>query len=184
MNALRAALRRVLELIDSIYRRFHRLTPVGPLLHVDTSARARWGRLRRGLSRDALVVGHLHIDNSRAASVDAGTRRQSGVRVARLLRDSFAELAVRARDDAGFRELPWYEGVTWFAPHGETVGFESQPLASGWRRRWLALHFRMLVWAFSASGDWRALDGLAPRRFRITREALIAHFMPPDRASS
>jgi hypothetical protein len=184
VNALRTASRRVLELVDRVYRRSHRLTPVGPLLHVDTSAPAQWGPAPRGSSRDALVVGHLHIDNSRAAAVGAGTRRQSAVRVARLLRDSFAELAVRARNDARFRELPWYEGVTWFAPHGEAVGFESQPLAAGWRRRWLALHFRMLVWAFSASGDWRALEGLAPRRFRITREALIAHFMPPDRARS
>jgi hypothetical protein len=181
VNALRTATRRVLEFVDRMYRRSHRLTPVGPLLHVDTSARAQWGPAPRG---DVPVVGHLHIDNSRAAVVGAGTRRQGGVRVARLLRDSFAELALRARDDAGFRGLPWYEGVTWFAPHGETVGFESQPLPSGWRRRWLALHFRMLVWAFSASGAPRALEGLAPRRFRITREALIAHFMPPDRARS
>jgi hypothetical protein len=69
-----------------------------------------------------------------------------------------------------------YEGVTWFAPHGDAVGFESDLIPDGWRRRLLRAHFRLLLWAFSPTADRRALAEVSPRRFRISRDALIGSF--------
>jgi hypothetical protein len=162
VNVVRPVVRRALEQIDALYRRRLRLTPVGPMLFV-------------GVGQERFIA-HLHFNNARAAAIPASTRLQNGVRFARLLRQSLAELAARARDDALLRDVVAYEGVTWFAPHGGAVGFESDVIPAGWRRRLLTAHFRLLLWAFSPTADRRALAEVAPRRFRISREALIGHF--------
>ena len=146
MNGLRRAVRRLLEAIDALYRRRLRLTPVGPLLFVGVEPLqapalelADGTRLPRGTP-----IGQLHFNNARAAAIPAANRLQNGVRFARLLRHSLAELAARARDDVALRDVMVYEGVTWFAPHGGAVGFESDLLPAGWRRRLLQAHFRLL----------------------------------------
>jgi len=181
---LRIAVRGLLEAVDTAYRRALRLTPVGPVLFVGVAHRAeRQLGGTSGAARDGPpTVAQLHFNNARAAAVQANGRLQNGVRFARLLRDSLAELAVRARDDDAFRQIGAYEGVTWFGSHGVAVGFESEPLAQGWRTRWLTMHFRLLVWAFSPTADARSIDEVAPRRFWITREALIASFADRKRA--
>jgi YkoP-like protein len=166
--------RGIFSVVDAVYRRTRQLRPVGSVLFVGVSRPASTQRHRNGKVPE--TIAHLHFDNARAAAVQANGRLQNGMRFGRLLRDSFAELAKHARDDAAYRDVAAFEGVTWFGSHGEAVGFQSEPLAEGWRRRWLSAHFRMLVWAFSPTGDTRALDEIAPRHFRITREALIASF--------
>lgn len=178
MSGLRRAVRRLLEAIDALYRRRLGLTPVGPLLFVGVEPLqapalelADGTRLPRGTP-----IGQLHFNNARAAAIPAANRLQNGVRFARLLRHSLAELAARARDDVALRDVMVYEGVTWFAPHGGAVGFESDLLPAGWRRRLLQAHFRLLLWAFSPTADRRALAEIAPRRFRISRDALIGNF--------
>jgi len=171
----------VLESVDAIYRRALRLQPVGSVLFVGVAHDVD-ALPERSSDASPSVVAHLHFNNARAAAVQANGRLQNGVRFARLLRDSLVELAVRARDDDKFRHIGLYEGVTWFGSHGDAVGFESEPLADGWRARWLGMHFRLLVWAFSPTGDARAIDEVAPRHFRITREALIASFADRKRA--
>jgi hypothetical protein len=170
--------RKLLEGIDVLYRRAQRLTPVGPVLflgieplHTGTLELANGTRLERGTP-----IGYLHFNNARAAAIPARNRLQNGVRFARLLRDSLAELASRARDDVALRDVPVYEGITWFAPHGGAVGFESDPVRDGWRRRLLQAYFRLLLWAFSPTADRRAFAEVSPRRFRISRDALIGHF--------
>jgi hypothetical protein len=178
VSPLRTAVRKLLEAIDTVYRRAQGLTPVGPVLFLGigrlderTLELANGTRIGPGTP-----IGHLHFNNARAAAIPAKNRLQNGVRFARLLRDSLAELAARARDDATLRDVPVYEGVTWFAPHGDAVGFESDPIPDGWRRRLLQAHFRLLLWAFSPTADRRALTEVAPRRFRISRDALIGYF--------
>jgi hypothetical protein len=175
--------RGILSAVDAAYRRAYALRPVGPVLFVGLSRRGSMLR-KAGRARGAepQPVAHLHFNNARAAEIQATGRLQNGMRFGRLLRDSFVELAKHARDDAAFREIAAYEGVTWFGSHGDAVGFQSEPLSEGWRRRWLAAHFRLLVWAFSPTGDKRAFDEIAPRHFRITREALIAAFADRKRA--
>jgi hypothetical protein len=169
---------RLLGALDVLYRRRLGLTPVGPLLfvgveplHAPALELADGTRLPRGTP-----IGQLHFNNARAAAIPAASRLQNGVRFARLLRDSLAELAALARDDSALRDVMVYEGVTWFAPHGAAVGFESHPLPAGWRRRLLQAHFRLLLWAFSPTADRRAFTEVLPRRFRISRAALIGHF--------
>ncbi len=178
MNRVRRAVRRLLEALDVFYRRRLKLTPVGPILflaieplHAPALELADGTRLPRGTP-----IGQLHFNNARAAAIPAASRLQNGVRFARLLRHSLAELAARARDDVTLRDVPVYEGVTWFAPHGAAVGFESDPIPPGWRRRLLQTHFRLLLWAFSPTADRRALADVSPRRFRISRAALIGNF--------
>jgi hypothetical protein len=179
VNVLRPLVRRALEVVDSIYRRNRRLTPVGPMLFVGVEQERRRRRDSRGAGAGAPRVAHLHFNNARAAGITAATRLQNGVRFARLLRQSLAELAVLAREDGLLRDVAVYEGVTWFAPHGATVGFESDAIPVGWRRHLLTAHFRLLLWAFSPTADRRALAEVAPRRFRISRDALIGNFSVP-----
>jgi hypothetical protein len=174
----RPLLRGALERIEAIYRRRSRLAPVGPLLYIGIErhdgvacefpdgtqlAKGDW-------------VGRLHFNNTRAAALEAESRLQAGVRFARLLRASLAELAEKARSESAMREVAVYEGVTWLRAHGGAVGFDAQPLPRGLRRWLLGLHFRLLIWTFAPVAHGSAARDVAPHRFRITRRALIDSF--------
>jgi hypothetical protein len=179
-TALRArtVLRRALERVDEAYRRHFELAPVGPLLYVGLErhegapcALHDGTRLEPGA-----WIGRLHFNNARAAAVEADTRPQAGIRFGRLLRESFAELAERARGDTPLGKVEVFEGITWFRAHGDAVGFHAEPLPHGPRRWLLGAHFRLLIWAFAPVARGAALLEVAPHRFRITRDALIASF--------
>ena len=174
-------LRQVLEHVDSRYRERQQLAPVGPLLYLgldrhegEPYALPDGTRLEPGA-----WIGRLHFNNARAASVQANDRLQAGVRFARLLRDSFGELAARAREEARLREVALYEGVTWLRAHGGAVGFHASPLPHGPRRWLLGVHFRLLIWAFAPVARGAAMLDVRPHRFRITRHALIDCFGGP-----
>jgi hypothetical protein len=174
----RRLLRAVLERIDAGYRHRRELVPVGPLLYVGLERhRGSSCVLHDGTRLETGAwIGRLHFNNARAAAVQASGRTQAGVRFARLLFVSFAELAERARVDARVREVALYEGVTWLRPHGRAVGFDAEPLPAGPRRWLLDTHFRLLILAFAPAAHDAALADVAPRRFRITRDALLANF--------
>jgi hypothetical protein len=174
-------LRQLLERVDGHYRERRQLAPVGPLLYVGLArhegrpcALSDGTRLERGA-----WIGRLHFNNARAASVRADNRLQAGVRFARLLRDSFAELAARACQEARLREVTVYEGITWLRAHGSNVGFDATPLPHGPRRWLLGAHFRLLIWAFAPVAHGAAMSDVRPHQFRITREALIDSFGEP-----
>jgi hypothetical protein len=174
----RHLLRGALERVDELYRDRRRLAPVGPLLYVglerhdgDAFALRDGTRLERGA-----LIGRLHINNARAASVDARNRPQAGIRFARLLRESFAELAERARSEASLSEVAMFEGVTWLRAHGGSVGFDAEPLPRGLWRWLLGAHFRLLILAFAPVAPGAAMLEVEPHRFRITRHALIESF--------
>ena len=171
-------LRRLLERVDHRYRKRRNLSPVGPLLllgferHEGEPCELPDGtRLEKGA-----WVGRLHFNNARAAAVEAGSRHQAGVRFARLLTDSFAELAERARGDLSMLDIGVFEGITWLRAHGSTAGFDAQPLPRGPRRWLLGAHFRLLIWAFAPVARGSAVLEVEPHRFRITRRALIEKF--------
>lgn len=177
-RAPRQVLRRALERVDAAYRERWRLAPVGPLLYVgleqhegDPCALSDGTQLEPGA-----WVGRLHFNNARAAAVEADSRPQAGIRFARLLRDSFTELAERARGEAPLSSVAVFEGVTWFRAHGVTVGFDAEPLPRGLRRWLLTAHFRLLIWAFAPVARRSAVLEVVPHRFRITRRALIESF--------
>lgn len=174
-------LRQALEHVDARYRERQQLAPVGPLLYLgldrhqgEPCALADGTRLEPGA-----WIGRLHFNNARAASVQADDRLQAGLRFGRLLRDSFGELAARAREEARLREVALYEGVTWLRAHGRAVGFDASPLPHGPRRWLLGIHFRLLIWAFAPVARGAAMLDVRPHRFRITRRALIDCFGSP-----
>lgn len=171
-------LRFALERLDARYRARMRLAPVGPLLYLGLArhdgapcALPDGTRLERGA-----WVGRLHFNNARAAAVQAENRPQAGIRFARLLRESFAELAVRTHEETRLRHVQVYEGVTWLRAHGRAVGFDAQPLPRGPRRWLLSAHFRLLIWAFAPVATRAAMGDVRPHRFRISRQALQASF--------
>ncbi|HET7203699.1 MAG TPA: hypothetical protein VFI92_10075 [Steroidobacteraceae bacterium] len=180
----RQVLRRSLEHIDDWYRERFRLSPVGPLLYVGLErhegapfALGDGTRLEPGA-----LIGRLHFNNARAAAVEADSRMQAGVRFARLLRDSFGELAERARGEALLREVVLFEGITWLRAHGGQVGFDAEPLPHGVRRWLLGAHFRLLIWAFAPVARGSAMLEVVPHRFRISRRALLESFGAARRA--
>jgi hypothetical protein len=174
----RELLRGALEYVDARYRERCRLAAVGPLLYLGLEQHAGAPRQFPDGTRLATGawIGRLHFNNARAAGLEADSRLQAGVRFARLLRDSFAELAERARSESMLRDVTVYEGITWLRAHGGTVGFEAQPLPNGPRRWLLGAHFRLLIWAFAPVARASAAREVAPHRFQITRRALIESF--------
>jgi hypothetical protein len=122
------------------------------------------------------AYGALHFDNSRIASLGEVSRNRSGVRFARLLRDSFAQLADATREDPALKDLPAFHGVTWIREHGAQVGFVSADMPSGIRRRLLALHFSLLRWVFAPSVQASRPETPDPRMFWLTRSDLLANF--------
>ena len=70
----------------------------------------------------------------------------------RIGETGFMSMSVRAtREDPALRDLPAFHGVTWIRDHGGQVGFVSEPLPAGLRRRLLSAHFRMMRWVFAPS---------------------------------
>lgn len=178
MHSMRPVARAVLGGVDTVYRKRHRLRPVGPMLYV---ARARYrGPVMHFTDGTHLSpgddYGELHFDNARIAALGDGSRIRTGVRFARMLRDSFACLAEATRGDAGLEGLGSFHGVTWLREHGGQVGFVSEPLPDGLRRRLLAAHFRLLRWVFAPSLDTGVHDAPVPRSFWLTRTDLLANF--------
>jgi hypothetical protein len=185
VNAGRRLVRTGLESFDALYRRLFDLRPVGPLLYVGIEQHrgaaielADGTRVETGAS-----IGRLHINNARAAAVQASGRLQAGVRFARLLIESFADLAAHADSDRSYSDIELYEGLTWFHPHGSSVGFHTEPVPPGVRRRWLAGHFKLLIWGYAPVLHASAMTDVEPRLFRITRRALIENFARAGRAS-
>jgi hypothetical protein len=122
------------------------------------------------------AYGTLHFDNSRIAALGEGSRIRTGVRFARLLRDSLGHLAKAMREDPALLDLPVFHGVTWIREHGGRVGFVSEPLPSGVRRRLLGAHFRMLRWVFAPSLNTSVTEAPEPRQFWLTRADLLESF--------
>jgi hypothetical protein len=171
-------LRRAFLRVDESYRQRCGLAAVGPLLYLGLE-RHSGAPLQLGDGtrvETGAWIGRLHFNNARAAAVEADSRLQAGVRFVRLLSDSFAELAERARADLGALDVAVFEGITWLRPHGSTAGFDAEPLAPGLRRWLLGAHFRLLIWAFAPVARHSAVFEVQPHRFRITRRALIEKF--------
>lgn len=178
MPSLRPLLRAGMARIDAFYRRRHHLWRVGPMLFV---ARARYPgpplcfddgtRLATG---DTYCT--LHFDNTRIVELGEGSRIRTGVRFARLLRQSFGELAEASRVDPALHDVTAFHGVTWVREHGNRLGIVSEPMPEGLRRSLLALHFRVLRWVFAPSLRTGTRDAPEPRMFWVTRAALLENF--------
>ncbi len=171
-------LRRAIERIDERYRKRLQLTPVGPLLYVGLERHegASFALPDGTVIGSGELVGRLHFNNARAAAVEATSRGQAGIRFARLLRNSFAELAQRSRDETQLHNVQLFEGITWLRAHGRGVGFAADPLPQGPRLWLLSAYFRLLIWAFAPVATRAAMNDVRPHRFRISRRALQESF--------
>ncbi len=177
MSAARDMAGQLLLRLDLAYHRWRSLRPVGPALYVGRERYA--GPERRFDDGTRLVpgatIGTLHFNNARAAQFALLGRQGLGLRFGRLLRESMAELARLARVLSA-EGVEVYRGVTWLRPHGLQVGFVSEPVPAGWRRRLLAAHFALLGWALGAGSAGGPGDEDRPRTFWITHLSLQRHF--------
>jgi hypothetical protein len=183
MERLRCIVRSALHRVDELYRLRHRLEPVGPVLFV---GRARYDgpakefpdgtQLRPG---DAL--GTLHFNNARIAALDAGTPTAIAFSFLRLLLESLRTLAELAREGAPFGDLAVFQGIGWWR-QGEKVGFISEPFPEGRRKRFLAVHIGLLVWAFAPPASTAIAARPEPRISWITRATLLKRYGSVEQA--
>lgn len=167
-----------LRRVDELYRNRHRLQPVGEVLYVGRSRYrgpamefADGTRLAPGD-----LIGTLHFNNARFPRIEAGTARRAALRFARLMLESMHILADRARRDPLFSDLAVYHAVSWLRPHGQHLGFFTQPFPDGPRKRLIAAYFRLLVWAFAPAQETRAAVRPEPTIYWLTRKELRRRF--------
>jgi len=75
-------------------------------------------------------------------------------------------------EDPDYARYPVYCGITWLAPHGEKLGFETEPLPEGDRKKFLMRFFRVLVWIVAPAAETRESAKLEPIAFWMTRARL------------
>jgi hypothetical protein len=182
MEAARLIARTGLRILDHVYRVRHGLERVGPVLLV---GRDRYDGLPRQFPdgtelRAGDALGTLHFDNARIAAVEGEAPTAIGVRFTRLLFESLRELAERAREDAAFGGLAVFRGIGWHH-QGSRLGFVSEPFPEGARKRYLAVHIGLLVWAFAPARGTAIAAQPEPRVIWMTRAALLKRFAAAKR---
>ncbi|MFW5454086.1 YkoP family protein [Thioalkalivibrio sulfidiphilus] len=175
---VRRAVQGALMGVDERYHRRHGLQPVGEVLY---AGRARYrGPVREFPDGTRLApgdcIGTLHFNNARVVRIEADTATRVAWRFARLMLESLRILADRARRDAGFADLPVYHAVTWLPPHGERIGFITEPFPDGPRRLMISAYFRLLVWAFAPAEQTRVAAKPDPTVYWLTRKELQRRF--------
>jgi hypothetical protein len=177
MEWVRVGVRFAFRGIDALYRVQHRLRPVGSVLFVGKTrytgpdkAFADGTQLRTGHA-----LGTLHFNNARIAALDAESPTALAFSFARLLRESLRTLSELGRDDGPFGDVTAFQGIGWWR-QGEKAGFVSEPFPEGRRKRFLALHIGLLVWAYAPAGSTAIVARPEPRISWITRSTLIRRF--------
>jgi hypothetical protein len=184
MSLARYAARHVLLAVDRLYRRWHHLSMVGPLLH---AGQVQYDGPPRHFAdgtelRTGDLLGTLHFDNARIAGLEGNGPGATGLQFRRLLFASLRALAERARPGQLFHGVAVYRGIGWVR-HGERIGFIHEPAPDGWRTRWATLHVRLLVWAFAAPGGTAGEARPELTITWLTRRTLVARFGKADCAS-
>ena len=101
----------------------------------------------------------------------------------KLLIGSLVVLAHKSVDDPGYARYPAYCGITWLPPHGEKLGFETEPLPEGDRKKFLMRFFRILVWVIAPAAETRESANLEPIVFWMTRNKLQELYLDNGAAS-
>jgi UDP-N-acetylglucosamine:LPS N-acetylglucosamine transferase len=178
MDWVRKITRSCLLRVDDLYRKRHRLQAVGEVLYVGRSRYsgpamefANGTRLAPGD-----LVGTLHFNNARFPRIEADTSRRAALHFVRLMLKSMHILADRARQDPMFADLAVYHAVSWLPPHGQRIGFVTEPFPEGARKRLIAAYFRLLVWAYAPAEETRASARPDPTIYLLTRMELLRRF--------
>jgi len=164
--------------VDDFYRNRHRLQPVGEILYVGRSRHrgpplqfADGTRLATGD-----MVGKLHFNNARFLQIEAETSRGAASRFVRLMLESLHILADKARQDPVFSDLTVYHAVSGLPPHGQRIGFITEPFPEGIWKGLIAAYFRVLVWVYAPAAQTRASAKPAPTVYWLTRKELLQRF--------
>jgi processive 1,2-diacylglycerol beta-glucosyltransferase len=178
MDWVRQITQSCLRRVDDLYRNRHRLQPVGEVLYVGRSRYrgpamefADGTRLAPGD-----LVGTLHFNNARFPKIEADTSRRAAWRFVRLMLESVHILADRARQDPMFSDLAIYHAVSWLPPHGQWMGFITEPFPDGPKKRLIAAYFRLLVWAYAPAEQTRASARPDPTIYWLTHKELLRRF--------
>lgn len=178
MEWLRQIIQYGLLRVDRLYRWRHRLQPVGEVLVV---GRSRYRGPAMAFTDGTLLaagdfIGTLHFDNARFTQLDGQTSARAALRFARLMLESMRILANKTRHDPAFSDLAVYHAVSPLPPHGQRVGFITQPFPSGVKKRLLAAYFRLLIWAFAPAQQTRDSARPEPTIYWLTRTELRRRF--------
>jgi peptidoglycan-N-acetylglucosamine deacetylase len=177
MKRARSLARTCLAGVDRLYRRWHRLRPVGPLMLV---GRTRYRGPARRFADGATLepgdpLGTLHFDNTRLAALGTGSATGTGLQFARQLFRSMRSLGELVTQDEDFRDIAVFRGIGWIR-HGGDLGFLHEPLPPGPRQRFLARYLRLLVWAFAAEERTAERTRPEPTVTWLTRDVLLTNF--------
>lgn len=176
---LRALSRPLLRVVDIVYHWRHKSEPVGPMLLVNAA-------IHDGPDKqfaDGTLVKHgdvicaFHFDNRVTANLTSRSSRAAALEFKRLLVESFTALARKSIEEPGYAQYAAYCGITWMPPHGAKLGFETEPLPEGDRKRFLMRFFRILVWIVAPAKDTRGSARFEPTAFWMTRKTLHSLYL-------
>jgi len=122
------------------------------------------------------IIGKLHFNNARFLQIEAGTSRRAALRFVRLMLESLHILADKARQEPVFSDLAVYHAVSGLPPHGQRIGFITEPFPEGIWKHLIAAYFRVLVWAYAPAEQTRASAKPAPTVYWLTRKELLQRF--------
>lgn len=171
-------LRALFLAFDSLYRKWHRLQAIDDFLLIEIR---RWRGARQSCDDGTQVapgdtVAILHFNNGYLRQIHERAARGGhppslafGIHLIRSLQG----LATRFADDPALAEVSAITAVTWFKPHGGSIGFHAEPLPPGFRTTLLRLHFRILLAALFPGLARRENRRLQPHRFWLTRRQLF-----------
>lgn len=172
--------RRVYLSQERLYRRVHGLQAVGELIYLGRTAYRGPGKILSDRTRinPGDPLGVIHFDNLRLAAIEQqpGSPRHRAFEFLRLLRGSLTLLAEKVRADSELDDIAGFRGITWMPSRGRHLGFETEPLPSGIRARWLKLHFRLMLHAFYPEGATGRVR--QPYIYWLTRRTLLNNHAP------
>lgn len=177
MEAFRRLVQRGLRGVDRRYHRAHRLQPVGPILYV---GREKYRGPTIQFVDDTLLevgddVGTLHFNNLRFTQLEAESATGAALGFVRLMIQSLRALADKAHNDPRFSDLAVYHAVSWLPGYGDKIGFVTAPYPSGMKKRLMAAHFRLLIWAFAPIEQSRKARP-DPHFYWLTRKELLRRY--------
>lgn len=178
-SGARGVLARLFLIYDKAYQVVFRLRPINDFLFVN---RAVYKGPERHFADGTVLypgdaIGIIHFNNSFMSQLqERSGNSNSGKRAAFAFSATFVssmrKLAQQLGASPGLMDLKVVSGVTWFKAHGRSIGFETEALPPGRRKRFLRAHFRVMLKVLFPHVAERENHRLEPHRFWTTRKQL------------
>lgn len=177
---LRRVCRSILRVVDLVYHWRHESQAVGPMMLISPAIHEGPDKtFADGTTIHAGdPIGAIHFDNQVTASLDNRSSKTAALHFMRLLKESLVVLARKSVDEPGYARFAAYCGITWLPPHGVQLGFKTEPLPEGRRKRFLLRFFRVLIWIVAPASETRTAARPEPIAFWMTRKQLLAQYAP------